>query len=195
MTSLHEEPVRTAHDEASERPVRDEPSTGRHRRRWLVAVIGVAALVMTGGVWWLLDSTVPKSDYDEVVAELDATEDALARAEDALSEQESSSASLAAQVSDLRVRVRQAGQAAMLLAYFTGLERPNTPLAPRWDRDWAGVVSRDVAVERIGDPELTDLYWEYLDGGVGDPDPAVAANEFIVRLVELTIEPLVEGRR
>ncbi len=43
-------------------------------------------------------------------------------------------------------------------------------------------------------PELTELYWQYLEGGVGDPDPAVAANELIVRLVELTVEPLVVGR-
>lgn len=190
MTSLHDEPVRLTRDRSPEGASHDQPAAGHRRRSWLIAMIGVAVLLMTAGAWWLLDSTVPASDYDELVAELDATKEALASAEDALSE--SSSSPLAVQVSELRVRVHRAGQAAMLLAYFSGLERPNTSAAPRWDRSWAGVVSRDIAVEKIGDPELTDLYWDYLEGGVGDPDPAVAGNEFILRLIELTLDPLVE---
>lgn len=187
MTSLHEEPVRTIRDEGPPGPVHGKRAAGRRRWPWLVAMIGVVALLMAGGVWWLHDSTVPASDYDDVVAELDATNEALERAEEA-------STALRAQVDDLRGRVRVAGQAAMLLAYFSGLERPDSDLAPSWDRTWAGAVSRDTAVERIGDAELTELYWAYLGGGFGDPDPAVAANEFIVRLVELTIEPIVSGR-
>jgi hypothetical protein len=63
-----------------------------------------------------------------------------------------------------------------------------------WDRTWAGVVARDVAVESIDDPALTELYWEYIGGDVGDPIDEVATNDFARRLVELTIEPCLQGR-
>lgn len=59
--------------------VRPLPTPPKQQKRWpwilggvMVIVIGAAA-----ALWWLLDSTVPASDYDEVVAELAASDEAL----------------------------------------------------------------------------------------------------------------------
>ena len=85
-------------------PVVDEERAAPPRRKrwpWLVAVIVVVVLAMAGGVWWLLDSTVPVGDYDGVVAELDATEAALASAEEELAMAEAEVAALQSEVEAL----------------------------------------------------------------------------------------------
>ena len=177
MSMLHEEPVPTAPEQVLGR---SSPATPPVRRwSWLVAVLVIAALLITGGVWLLLDSTVPESEYNDVVTELDATEEALAR----LTESEAA----------LRARFEQADAAALLLGYFAGAD-PEMVTDQSWDQSWAGVVSRDMAVEAINDPALTESYWRYLEGGVGGPVEEVATNDFVLRLVELTIEPILEGR-
>lgn len=170
----------------------------------MVAALLIVALLVAGGAWRLVETTVPVSDYDEVVAELDATKDALASTTEELvstmealaSAQEALSSgrsSPTAQEYELRARLEQAELAALLLGYFAGADREFIR-GQSWDQSWAGVVARDMAVEAINDPALTDLYWEYLGGGVGDPVEEIATNEFVLRLVELTIEPIITGR-
>jgi hypothetical protein len=188
MTSLREDPVRTTHDRAFERTVRDRPPGGDRRRSRLAAVIGVVALLLAGGVWWLLDSTVPASDYDDLVAELDATEEALVRAEIALSAQQSEVTAVRARVYDLVAAVEDAGRAGLLLGYFAGVD-PEI-VDPEQYESWAGVVELDTAVQAIGDPELTDLYWQHMGEGGFSP----GSEELVLRLIELTIEPILEDR-
>lgn len=198
MSMLHEEPVLTAPNEVSGR---SSPSTPPVRRRpWLTAALVIAALLIAGGMWWLLDSTVRVSEYNDVVAELDATEEALARAQEALLAEQSSAPALIDELARLteseaalRARFEQADPAALLLGYFAGADR-ELVTGNSWDQSWAGVVSRDTAVEAINDPALTELYWQYIGGDLGQPVQEVAANEFVLRLVELTIEPILEGR-
>lgn len=161
----------------------------------MVATFGIAAVSVAGG-WWLLQSTVPASDYNNVAAELEATVVELNATNAALeSAQEALSAevpSASAYDTELRSRFGQARSAALLLGYFSGAN-PKLVTGQEWDTTWAGVVARDGFVDDIGDPVLTDLYWEYIDGDVGEPLEAIELNEFIRRLAELTIEPIIRG--
>jgi hypothetical protein len=154
---------------------------------WLVAVV-IAAVLGAAGMWWITESKV--SEYDDVVAQLEATEDALAAAKsDKFAAPKDGDAEIAAVA---RARFEQAEAAAMLLGYFAGANPDLVTPHGWWNNTWSGVVSRDIAVESINDPVLTSLYWQYLEGG-GGPFQEVAANEFLVRLVEATIEPIGQG--
>jgi len=66
------------------------PESPEAPRRWplLVAAIVIVAVIVAGGVWWLLDSTVSQSDYDDLAAELDATEEQLSVADAAVVEEQ-----------------------------------------------------------------------------------------------------------
>lgn len=59
------------------------PTPPKPPKRWPWIVGGVVVIVIAAAaaLWWLLDSTVSESDYDEVVAELTASDEALAAAQ------------------------------------------------------------------------------------------------------------------
>lgn len=57
------------------------PPTERKRWPWIIVSAVIITIGLAGTIWWLLDSTVPNSEYDEVVAELAASEEALVVAE------------------------------------------------------------------------------------------------------------------
>lgn len=55
------------------------PTRSKGRLIWTAGAAAAIALLLIGGSWFLLDSTVPAADYDEVVADLRAAEADLAR--------------------------------------------------------------------------------------------------------------------
>lgn len=63
MTSMHDERSATIPNEVSQPPVPDT-SRGDRRRvlRWVVALL-IAGVVIAGGLWWMLDSAAPQSEY------------------------------------------------------------------------------------------------------------------------------------
>ncbi len=204
MSIVHEEPVRTAPEQVSGRSSPVTPSADRRRWRWLVAALVVAAMVIGGGLWWLLDSTVPVSDYDDVLAELAATEEALAHSRTDLLMEQATTAELeqrnrgleAAMDSptastegdaELRARFGIAEPAALLLGYFAGVD-PEIVDQEQY-QSWSGVVKLDMAVEALDDPELTELYREHLGECTGI---SRGCEELLLRLIELTIEPILE---
>jgi len=76
------------------------PASTKRPTRWLW-IVGTAAVVVLAAaalLWWLLDSTVSEDLYDETVAELDASEEALSAAQDDV-------AALQAEVDTLRDEV------------------------------------------------------------------------------------------
>lgn len=167
-----------------------------------MAALAAAALVIAGGAWWLLDSTVPVSDYDDVLAELDATREALASTQEALSAERSelgairealasTEEALSAEQSTTVAMIRefpaqcpvQVQLAAPVLGYFAGVDR--SIVDPRQYESWSGVVELDGTVEALRDPALTELYWEHMDDGGFSP----GSEELVLRLVELTIDP------
>ena len=117
MSVFHEEPVLTVPEKegATEMLAPPVPPVERRKRwPWVVAGLVVVALLLAGGVWWLIDSTVPTSDYDEVVAELEVAEEALAASEEALVAEEASSAELEAELSGLAALDELAGSVEMV---------------------------------------------------------------------------------
>lgn len=192
MRPFRSGPTPPARETESERSTRDGPAPNRRWRLWLVGGLAAAALLIGGGVWRLLDSTVPVSDYKNVISELDATKESLETTEAALLAERSSLTELGNErPAECPL---QTESASLLLGYFAGADPAIVAGHGWWGRNWAGVVARDSAVERIDDPSLTELYWEYIGGGVGDPIEGVANNDFALRLVELTIEPCLQGR-
>lgn len=191
MTSTHEV-TPTSFESESEYSSPDSPTADRRRWRWLIAALVIAAIAFGGGLWWLLDSTVAVSDYDEVVAELDATEEALARtrtdlstAQARLAETEEALSSRGTELATTRSR----WSAALLLGYFAGVDPEIVDQAEY--ESWSGVIKLDMAVEAVNDPELTELYWEHLGECTGI---SPGCEELLLRLIELTIEPILGDR-
>ena len=85
-------------------------------------------------------------------------------------------------------RLEVAEALAPILGYFAGVERELVD--PEQYESWAGVVELDTAVEAVNDPQLTKLYWEHMDAGGFSP----GSEELVLRLIELTIEPLLGDR-
>lgn len=206
MTSTHEVSP-TAFEPESGHSSSDSPRADRRSWRWLLAALVSAATVIGAGLWWLLDSTVPVSDYDAVVAELDASEEALARSrtelsaaqaeladfEEALNSEEIQLAlnfprAWTKSEAELRARFATAEPAALLLGYFAGVD-PEIVDQEEYE-SWAGVVELDTALEAVDDPMLTELYWEHMGAGGFSP----GSEELVLRLIEVTIEPILEGR-
>ncbi len=218
MTSTHEV-TPTAFESESEYSSPDAPTADRRSWRWLIAALVIAAMAFGGGLWWLLDSTVAVSDYDEVVAELDATEEELARTradlsaaqaklagieeldatEEALARSRTDLSAAQAKLAEIEEALNSRGtepamtrsrwSAALLLGYFAGVD-PEI-VDPAEYESWAGVVRLDTAVEAVNDPELTELYWEHLGECTGI---SPGCEELLLRLIELTIEPILEDR-
>ena len=92
------------------------------------------------------------------------------------------------EIEALRERLEAAEAAAPILGYFAGVD-PEI-VDPEQYESWAGVVKLDMAVEAVNDPQLTDLYWEHMDAGGFPP----GSQELVLRLIELTIEPIIEDR-
>ena len=179
--SPRDESAPTVSEQVSGRSANDRPPSRHRRWPWLAIGFAAGALVIALGAWWLLDSTVPVSDYDDVVAELDATKEALARTEYALWAEESSALAVAAEFpSHCPVQVQLA---APLLGYFAGVE-PSV-LDPKQFESWSGVVKLDTKVQALSDPELTELYWRHMGEGGFSP----GSEELVLRLIDLTIEP------
>lgn len=175
------------------------PQTNRGRWLWLIGSLVAAGLLIGGGTWWLLDSTVPASEYDAVVAELSGTRRLLAATEEILEDTEATleSTERALEVAqetvtddEIRARFVEAEASALLLGYFVGAD-PEIVSGPAWSKTWPGVVELDMAVDAIDDPVLTDLYSTYLGGEYGDVIPT---DDFVLLLIEHTIEPLLRGR-
>ncbi len=91
MSLLHDEPLLTIEEsgDSGEVPIPPAPprERGRSKRWWIVGLV-LAAFLLGGGLWWLLDSTVPASDHDDAIADRDAAEAALAESEATLAESE-----------------------------------------------------------------------------------------------------------
>lgn len=77
------------------------PDSPEAPKRWplLIAAIVIVAVIIASGVWWLLDSTVSQSDYDDLAAELDATQEQLSEADAALVDEEAALAEVEAALS------------------------------------------------------------------------------------------------
>lgn len=171
----------------------------------------VVAFLIAGGAWWLLESTVPMGEYDDVVAQLDAAEEDLATTQQALLAEKGDHDDLAAQLDATegelastqkalhanQARLQQPDSAdsaaglrpaALLLGYFAGVDR--SIVDQQQYESWAGVVKLDTAVEAINDPELTELYWRHMGEGGGFYP---GSDELVLRLIELTIEPILRG--
>jgi hypothetical protein len=121
MATQYEEPVLTVGDPVGthEDLAPPEPPTGKHVRwPWLVAVLAAIALIVAGGVWWLLDSTVSQGDYDDVVAELEAARADVSAAEDDLEQSEQVRDELEGALSSRRDEITS--QRSEILAYEEG---------------------------------------------------------------------------
>ncbi len=108
------------------------PDNPEAPRRWplLVAAIVIAAVISAGGVWWLLDSTVSQSDYDDLAAELDATEEQLSDADAALVEEQAALNDAESALSTLDEELASAlAASAQLRGDFEALESENASLA------------------------------------------------------------------
>jgi hypothetical protein len=89
------QPPETEPDELDRWAGRVSPTTqsetpGKWPRR--IGLSGIAALLIGGGVWWLLGSTVPQGDYDDRAADLAAAEARLVDADAALAAEEATGA-------------------------------------------------------------------------------------------------------
>lgn len=87
MLQKNESPVFSEDPPTGPPEVLAAPTPPKPAKRWPWIVAGVVVILVAAGaaLWWLLDSTVPAEDYDNVVAELAASDEALtgARAESA----------------------------------------------------------------------------------------------------------------
>ena len=172
MTDLRNEPTPTVSERVSGGAADGTPPAEHRRWPWLVAALVTAALLTVSGVWWLLDSTVAANDYNDVVAELDATKQALTSTQEALDE--------------LRSRFQRAEPSALLLGYSAGVDREIVD-QNRYE-SWSGVVQLDAAVQAVNDPELTDLYWQHMGKAAREWVEAEFSMTAMVQRVEAVYE-------
>lgn len=182
MTTQYEEPMPTAREPASSThddfAPPDLPSGKRARWLWVVAVLGAFALIVAGGVWWLIDSTVPQQDYDDAVEELEAARADVEQAEGDLAQSE--------QVrEDLEATLRSSGdevtsQRSEILAYQEGAVAvwTGSMLAAGFELDVASCVA-EAMVQDAG-PATLGVFTEFAIGG-GDMLPS---GEFMGTLLD-----------
>jgi hypothetical protein len=144
-------------------------------KRWpvLLAALVVLALLIAGGAWWLLGSTVSQSDYDDLAAELDAAEGQLADADAALVEEQAVLADAESARSTAEEQLATALSASALLEDdFEALE--------------ASFQQVDDS-RRAAEQEADELRSEAsaLEGRLAAVDPAVR----LLAYIELEVEP------
>lgn len=175
------------------KPVVNEARAAPPRRRrwwlWVVSAILVVVLALAGGIWWFLDSTVPVGDYDEAVAELLATEEALAGVEEDLAAGEAEVAELHSEIESLATENARAAQdltdeqrrtaalvadhAAMRIAVVSALAAAHAQATDvlNFDPDFAVEIQEAGADLSLADDLLADLGRDesFVEWAAGNP--------------------------